>query len=318
MEQQVSTPFVGIDVAKGTLDVAVRPQGEQWQVANEEGAIGALVTRLQTLQPSLIVLEATGGLEIPVLSALAAAQLPAVVVNPRQVRAFAKAIGRLAKTDRIDAECLAHFGEALRPTARPLPETAARQLEALLHRRRQLVEMLTMEKNRLGTTLATLRPALEKHITWLQAELEEIDHDLNQQLRQSPLWCEKDDLIQSVPGVGRILSLTLLVELPELGMLNRKQIAALVGVAPFNRDSGSLRGTRATWSGRATVRTVLYMSTLVATRCNPVIRAFYQRLVQAGKPKKVALTACMRKMLTILNALIRQKTTWRNTEPKTA
>lgn len=311
MEPAEPSTFVGIDVSKSKLDVAVRPQAEQWQVANQEEAIPELVTRLRTLQPKLIVLEATGGLEIPAVTALAAERLPVVVVNPRQVRDFAKAVGRLAKTDRLDADCLAHYGETIQPPYRPLPEAAVRQLEALLSRRRQLVEMQTMEKNRLSTALPVLRPAIEKHIAWLEEELLALEGELNQQLRQNTVWQEKDRLLQSVPGVGRILSLTLLAQVPELGSLNRKQVAALIGVAPFNRDSGKLRGVRTAWGGRAEVRTVLYMSTLVATRCNPVIQAFYQRLVQAGKPKKVALTACMRKLIPILNALLRQKTSWR-------
>jgi transposase len=306
--------FVGIDVSKATLEIAVHPQSDRWEVPNEEEAMGELITRLRRLQPNLIVLEATGGLELTVVTALVSERLPVVVVNPRQVRAFAKAVGRLAKTDRLDAECLAQFAEAIRPACRPLPDDAARQFEAVLSRRRQLVEMLTMEKNRLSTTLASLRPAVEKHIAWLQAELEAIGEDLNQHLHESPIWREKDDVLQSVPGVGRVLSLTLLAELPELGTLNRKQIAALVGVAPFNRDSGRLHGTRSTWGGRATVRRVLYMGALVAARHNPVIRNFYQRLLQAGKPKKVALTACMRKLITILNALLQHNTMWRITD----
>ncbi len=304
--------FVGIDVAKATLDLAVRPSGERWQVANEEAALLPLLTRLQALRPTLVVLEATGGWEHAVVAALAAAGLPIVVANPRQVRDFARATGQLAKTDAIDAQTLALFAERVRPTPRLLPDEAAQALDAVLTRRRQLLEMLTAERNRLGLARAPVARRIRTHIRWLQRELAEVDRDLGRLIEQSPVWRAQDDLLQSVPGVGPIVSRTLLGELPELGRLTHKQIAALVGVAPLARDSGTLRGRRLVWGGRAPVRAVLYMGALVATRWNPVIRAFYQRLRAAGKPKKVALVACMRKLLTILNAMTRSSTAWRH------
>jgi len=304
--------FVGIDVAKASLDVAVRPSGECWQLANEEGALLPLLTQLQSLGPTLVVLEATGGFEHAVVAALAAAGLPVVVANPRQVRDFARATGQLAKTDAIDAHVLALFAERVRPAPRPLPDEAAQALDAVLTRRRQLLEMLTAERNRLGFAGAPVARRIRTHIRWLQRELADVDRDLGQLIEQSPVWRAQDDLLQSVPGVGPIVSRTLLGELPELGRLTRKQIAALVGVAPLARDSGTLRGRRLIWGGRAPVRAVLYMGALVAARWNPVIRAFYQRLRAAGKPAKVALVACMRKLLTILNAMARSGTRWRH------
>lgn len=309
--------FVGIDVAKAHLEVAVRPTGEQWTSPNDDPGIAAALTRLQALQPALIVLEATGGWELPVTGTLGAAGLPVAVVNPRQVRAFAKATGRLAKTDRLDAHVLAQFAEAVRPTPRPLPETAAQDLQALLTRRRQLIDMLTAERNRLSRASARVRPDIRAHITWLEQRLGSVDEELAAMIRHSPLWREQDDLLQSAPGVGPVLAATLLAGLPELGTLNRRQIAALVGVAPLNQDSGTLHGKRMVWGGRAAVRAVLYMGALVATRCNPVIKAFYQRLRQAGKLPKVALTACMRKLLTILNAMLKHRTPWRHVCPQT-
>lgn len=303
--------FVGIDVAKATLDVAIRPTDRPWQCANDEPSIAQLVADLQALQPSHIVLEATGGYEVPLVAALGAAGLPVVVVNPRQVRDFAKAIGRLAKTDALDARVLAHFAETVRPALRPLPEAQTQQLAALVARRRQLVEMLIAERHRLAVARAKpVRAQVQAHITWLERALADLDDDLRRQVRESPLWRERESLLRSVPGVGRVLAVTLLAELPELGQLNRKQIAALVGVAPLNRDSGSQRGRRQVWGGRALVRSTLYMATLTATQWNPVIRAFYERLGAAGKPKKVALTACMRKLLVIVNALLRHRTPW--------
>lgn len=302
--------WIGVDVSKDVLDVAVRPSGQVWQVANDERGIAALVDRLQGLQPQLVVLEATGGFEVPIAAALGVAGLPVAVVNPRQVRDFAKATGRLAKTDRIDAQALAHFAEGVKPAIRPLPDGQTKTLEALLTRRRQLLEMLTMERNRLRTALAPVRPKLQAHIQWLEQEVSSLDKELRSALRDSPLWREQDDLLQSVPGVGPVLSCTLLAGLPELGALSRKQAAALVGVAPFARDSGTLRGQRSIWGGRASVRTTLYMGTLSALRWNPVIRVFYQRLRAAGKPKKVAIVACMHKLLTILNAMMKHRTHW--------
>lgn len=301
--------YVGIDVSKIALDVAVLPTGQQWQEANTPEGIDTLVTSLQQLHP-LVVLEASGGQEVAVVAALAAAAVPVAVVNPRQVRDFARATGKLAKTDALDAQILALFAERVRPTPRPLPDAAAQALSALLARRRQVVAMLTTEKNRLGRALPTVRPRLQAHIAWLKQELQDLDGELSYTLRASPLWREKEDLLRTVPGVGQVLSLTLLAELPELGTLDRHQIAALVGVAPLNRDSGTLRGKRSIWGGRAPVRAALYMATLVATRFNPVIRAFYQRLCAAGKPKKLALTASMRKLLVILNAMIKHRHPW--------
>ncbi len=302
--------FVGIDVSKDQLDVALRPSAERAAVANNDAGIARLVKRLQAVHPTLIVLEATGGLELPVTSALAAAALPVVVVNPRQVRDFAKATGRLAKTDTLDASILAQFAEAVRPALRPLPDAETQALSALLTRRRQLIEMCTAEKNRLGTAPTPVRKGIRAHITWIEGRLADLDEELAHAIRESPLWRDKDDLLQGTPGVGPVLARTLLASLPELGTLTRQQIAALVGVAPLNRDSGTFRGKRRVWGGRAHVRAALYMSALVATRFNPVIRVFYQRLCAAGKAKKVALTACMRKLLTILNAMLKHQTPW--------
>jgi transposase len=302
---------VGIDVAKAALDVAVRPQGEERHLANDAAGIAEIVGWLRALNPDVIVVEATGGYEAPLVAELGSASLPVAVVNPRQVRDFARATGRLAKTDRLDAQTLAHFGQAVRPTPRPLPDEAAQALAVLVERRRQVVAMRTAEENRLGATrVALVRARIQAHLAWLAADLGEIDEDLRQRLRASPLWREQDDLLQSVPGIGPIVSLTLLAELPELGRLSHGQIAALVGGAPPSRDSGTLRGRRAVWGGRAAVRTVLYMGTLRATRCNPAIQPFYERLLAAGKAKKVALVACMHKLLTILNALVKHQAHW--------
>jgi transposase len=306
--------LIGIDVAKAELVIAARPSGERWTVANDERGIRTLVDRVQGAKPELIVLEATGGYELLCVAALVAAALPVVVVNPRQVRDFAKATGQLAKTDRIDADILALFAERVRPDVRVLPDADAQELEALLARRRQLLEMLQAEKNRLGQVFGRgkrpVKKSLKSHITFLERELRIADTDLGTMIRQSPAWRERDDLLQSVPGVGRVLSLTLLADLPELGRLSRRQIAKLVGVAPLSRDSGTLRGRRFVQGGRASVRAVLYMGALVATKRNPIIRAFYQRLLAAGKPKKLALVACMRKLLTILNMMVREQQPW--------
>jgi transposase len=305
--------FIGIDVAKAQLEFACRPSDETGAVPNDEAGIRALVARGQTLTPTLIVCEATGGYEAALVAALATADLPVVVANPRQVRDFAKATGQLAKTDALDAQVLALFAERVRPEPRPLPDAAARALDALLSRRRQLVEMLVAERNRLLVAAPAVRRDLQQHIRFLERRLREADADLHTAVKTSPAWRVKDDLLQSVPGVGRVVSLTLLAELPELGRLSHKQIAALVGVAPLARDSGTLRGKRLVYGGRAPVRAVLYMAALVASRRNPVIRACYERLRAAGKPAKVALTACMRKLLTILNAMARSGTPWRPT-----
>jgi transposase len=302
--------FIGIDVAKAQFAFACRPGGETGSLPNEERGIAELVVRCRALVPTLIVCEATGGYEAALVAALATAGLPVVIANPRQVRDFAKATGQLAKTDAIDAQILALFAERVRPEPRALPGEAIEALDALLTRRRQLVEMLTAERNRLLVARPTVRRDLQQHIGFLERRLREADDDLHTAVKTSPLWRVKDDLLQSVPGVGRVVSLTLLAELPELGRLSHKQIAALVGVAPLNRDSGTLRGQRLVYGGRAPVRAALYMAALVASKCNPVIRAFYQRLRAAGKPTKVALTACMRKLLTILNAIARDGTRW--------
>lgn len=308
METKAS--FVGIDVSKDYLDVALRPGDESWRLPHDASGLAELIHRLQAGPPTLIVLEATGGLEVPVAAALATAGLPVAVVNPRQVRDFAKATGHLAKTDRLEAQVLAHFAEAIRPVPRPLPDAQAQALKALLARRRQLVEMLTAERNRLHTALPEVRPSLEGHIAWLQQELDRLEAALREQIRQSPLWRAQEALLRTFPGVGAVTAYTLLIELPELGTLNRRRMAALVGVAPLNQDTGHRRGRRAIWGGRASVRAALYMATLVAVRHNPVIRAFYERLRQAGKAPKVALTACMRKVLTILNAMLKHHRPW--------
>jgi transposase len=287
-------------------------------VTNDETGIAALVARLQAVQPTLIVLEATGGYHRAVVAALAAAALPLVVINPRQVRDFAKATGQLAKTDVLDARAVAHFAEAVRPTPRPLPDAQTEELRALLARRRQLIAMRTAEQNRLENAPRRLRADIEAHIAWLNQRVATLDDDLDTTLRASPVWRERETLYRSVPGIGPVCARTLMLDLPELGTLSRQRIAALVGVAPFNRDSGTLRGTRTTWGGRAHVRAALYMSTLVAVRYNPVLKRFYERLCAAGKAKKVALTACMRKLLTILNAMAKYQKPWQVQEVPSA
>ena len=310
--------YVGIDVAKAQVDVAVRPTGQRWVVSFDETGVGELVSQMEDLSPALVLLEASGGLELPLVAALAAAALPVVVVNPRQVRDFARATGTLAKTDALDAAVLAHFAEAVRPPVRPLRDAETQALNALAARRHQVMIMLVSEKNRLSSATIAVRPRIEAHIAWLERELDDLDEGLRQTLRQSPVWREKEDLLRTVPGVGEQLSLTLLAYLPELGTLDRRKIAALVGVAPFNRDSGILRGKRTVWGGRARIRAVLYMGALVASRHNPVIRDFYQRLLAAGKPKKLALIACMRKLLVTLNSMLKQGLPWRDLTPKVA
>jgi transposase len=302
--------YVGIDVSKTRLDSATRPTSEHWQNDNDPAGISDLVRRLQELKPVLIVVEATGGLEQPLVAALQVAELPVAVVNPRQARDFAKATGQLAKTDQLDADNLAHFGQAVKPEPRRLPDEQTQLLAALLTRRRQLVEMMTAERNRLKSAPTVTAERITKHIDWLQSELVEVDQELGQQLQQSEPWQAKADLLQSTPGIGPITTYTLLAELPELGQLNRKQIAALVGVAPLNNDSGQKRGRRIIWGGRASVRTTLYMATLTAVQHNPTIKAFYKHLLEAGKPKKVALTAALRKLLTILNTMVKNNSHW--------
>jgi len=303
--------FIGIDVSKARLDVHVRPTGETFVVARDDEGLAALVARLEGLQPRLIVLEATGGLQLRASALLAAAGLPVAVVNPRQVRDFARATGRLAKTDALDAEAIARFAEAVQPEPRPLPDAETERLAGLIARRRQIVEMMTAEKNRRHQVSSPkLRASLDAHLEWLRKELERIDEDLDGAVRASPIWRAKEELLKSVPGIGDVVSRTLIAELPELGRLNRREIAALVGLAPFNRDSGSLRGRRTIWGGRAALRATLYMAALTAIRHNPAIAAFNARLRAAGKPPKLAITACMRKLLVILNAMVRDQKPW--------
>src|SRR6266568_3181798 len=292
--------FVGIDVAKAQLDLAQRPEGPGLSAANTESGIATVVAHLRIVKPTLIVLEATGGLERPLVRALVDATLPVVVVNPRQVRDFARATGQLAKTDALDAQVLARFGEAVKPQVRALRDAQAQALAALVNRRRQLVEMLTAEKNRRANSPKVIHKGIDEHIRWLEKRLAGFDDELAALVRATPIWRERDELLRSVPGVGPVLATTLLAHLPELGALNRKQIAALAGLAPFNRDSGSLRGSRCIWGGRAQVRRVLYMATVSAVRSNPVIKNFYTQLRARGKYPKSALTACMRKLLVIL------------------
>ena len=305
-----SEVFVGIDVSKDELEVGSVPQTSRLRVARDDAGLVQLVERLKALGPSLVVLEASGGYEMPVVLALAGAGLACVVVNARQVRDFAKASGKLAKTDRIDAQVIAEFAQAIRPQVRALPDAAAAHLIALVARRRQLVEMLTAEQNRLTLSHAAVREDLKQNIAWLKSRLQDLDGEVARAVRESPLWRENDKLLQQVPGVGRVVSAVLLALLPELGQLSPKQIAALVGVCPFNRDSGRWHGKRSIFGGRAGVRTVLYMAIVSAIRWNPLIKAFYQRLLAAGKPKKLAMTACMRKLLVILNAMMRDRTNW--------
>jgi len=302
--------YIGIDVSKDTLDVAVYGDKQHWSFTNDEAGITKIVSKLRQLDPELVVLEATGGFEVALAADLGVAKIPTAVVNPRQIRDFAKSVGMLAKTDILDARIIARFAATVQPTPHPMPDVEAQELGAITSRRRQIVSMITAEKNRLGTASKTVKPRIRAHINWLEKELDDVNRNLRQKVKDSPIWREKDELMQSVPGVGPNLSITILAELPELGTLNRKQIAALVGVAPLNRDSGKLRGKRTIWGGRATVRTALYMAALSAKRYNPVIRRFYEHLLAAGKAKKVALTACMHKLLTILNAMLRYHTSW--------
>jgi transposase len=302
--------FVGIDVANAQLDVALRPTGERWAVANEDTSIAALVVRLQAMHPTLMVLEATGGYQRAVVAALAAAGLPVAVVNPRHARDVAKATGPLATTDALDARALAHVAEAVRPTPRPLPDAQADELGALLARRRPLVARRTAAQNRLGSVPARLQADIQAHLAWLNTRLAALDDDLDTTWRASPVWREREERLRSVPGIGPVWARTLLLDLPELGTLSRQRLAAVVGVAPLHRDSGTFRGSRTIWGGRASVRATLYMSALVAVRYNPVLKTFYEHLRAAGKPAKVALTACMRKLLTILNAMVKHRTPW--------
>ena len=302
--------YVGIDVSKDSLDVAVVPSGEQRQFSNDEAGHCKLLSKLLKLAPALIVMEPTGGLEAPLAGVLAAEGLAVAVVNARQIRDYARAAGRLAKTDKLDAEIIAKFAEKMQPEPRALRDEESQEIKEMVSRRRQLVEMLRAEKNRLAIARKVMKPSILAHIKWLEQEIDSLDRTLRQQIENSPIWREKDNLLKSIPGVGPVTAATLLAELPELGSLNRRQIASLSGVAPFNQDSGSMKGKRRIWGGRASVRSALYMAALVGTRYNPVIRAFYIRLLEKGKAKKVALVACMRKLLTILNSMIRYRKVW--------
>lgn len=302
--------WIGIDVAKAWLDIASTTEERPWRVANDGDGIATVVADLTARAPRLIVLEATGGPETAVTAALVAAGLAVAVVNPRQVRDFARAMGRLAKTDALDAQTLALFAQRVQPTPRPLPEALSQELASLLARRRQLVEMRVAEQHRRPTLAARLVPDLEAHLTWLSAQIAALDNDLDQTLRESPVWREKEKLLRSIPGIGPVVARTLLGELPELGTCDRWEVAALAGVAPLNQDSGQRQGKRRIWGGRAPVRAALYMAVISATRFNPAIRALYRRLREAGKPPKVALVACMRKLLTIANAILRDGVPW--------
>lgn len=304
----------GVDVSKAELAIAVHPTGDRWTSGTTAEAIDALVRRLVTLQPALVVVEATGGYEAPFVAACAAAHVPVAIINPRQVRAFAQAIGRTAKTDAIDAGVLALFGARVQPVARPVPDAATQALAALVARRRQLLEMLVAERQRLAQAPATgpVRRNLRTHIRWLERRIVDVEHDLDGTIQRSPIWRVQDDLLRSMPAIGPTVARTLLADLPELGQLDRRAIAALVGVAPFNRDSGQWRGRRTIWGGRRAVRGALYMAALVATRHNPPLASFYRRLRDAGKPAKVALVAVMRKLLTILNAMVKHQCHWQD------
>ena len=302
--------FIGIDISKANLDIAIWGSEEFWRIENNVEELQKLTQQLKVLTPSLIVLEASGGLEQPVARELSQENLPVAVVNPTRVRNFARSTGQFAKTDKLDAKIIAQFAQAVKPKVRPLRTSEQEHLDALVTRRRQIVDTITAEKNRKSTTHHKLKERLQRHIDWLEEELKALDDEIEKSIQQSAEWREKAAILRSVPGVGPVTASTLLAELPELGARNRQQIAALVGVAPVNKDSGKKRGKRRVFGGRAPVRKVLYMATLSATRTNPVIRAFYERLLAAGKEKKVALTACMRKLLVILNSMIRHNRTW--------
>lgn len=302
--------FIGIDVSKAQLDVAVWESNEYWQVPNSEAGYGALVKRLQELAPTLVVFEATGGLELPAASELAYVHLPVAVVNPKRVRDFARSLGQLAKTDKLDAQVMAHFGAAVHPQLRTQPSEEQEHLLAVLTRRRQLIDILTGERNRLHSARPVMRPNIRQHIAWLEQALQDLNGDIDGLIQASPVWKAKAEILRSTPGVGPVVSSTLLAAVPELGALNRQKIAALVGVAPVNKDSGHKHGRRRVYGGRATVRSILYMAALSAAKFNPKIKRFYQHLLKVGKEKKVALTACMRKLLTILNAMLRHHQSW--------
>jgi transposase len=309
---------IGIDIGKAEVSIAVHPSGPTWTSATTEAALAELVRRLVAVRPGLIVMEATGGYEVPVAVACATAGLPVAIVNPLQVRAFARAVGRIAKTDAIDAGILALFGARVQPPPRPGVDAATQALAALVARRRQLLEMLGAEQRRLEhATTNPVRRDLRNHIRWLARRVKDVDDDLTGAIQASPLWRVQENLLRSVPGIGPTTARTLLAELPELGTLSRRAIAALVGVAPFNRDSGRWRGHRTIGGGRASVRSALYMAALVASRHNPTLAAFYRRLRHAGKAPKVALVATMRKLLTMVNAMMKHQTLWMNATAST-
>jgi transposase len=311
--------FIGIDVSKHRLDVHIRPSSDSFSVDNDSKGHAILVARVTAVAPTLVVLEATGGYQTSVAGELAAANIAVAVVNPRQVRDFARATGQLAKTDGIDAAVLAQFAEAVRPEPRPFPDELTVELHALVTRRRQLIDMRTAEMNRLETCrVEPVRRNIQKMISTLTKQIDKVDDDIDKTIRRSPAWRDREDLLSSVPGVGPTTARTMLTQLPELGRLNRREIAALVGVAPFNNDSGKRRGARSIRGGRTEVRAVLYMATVTAVRCNETIRAVYTRLLGAGKKPKVALIACLRKLLTILNSMMRTQQRWRLDAPKAA
>jgi transposase len=315
MSKKKSKSFIGIDVSKQQLEVAAHESDYKFRCPNKFSSFGQLIAELIDLRPALVVLEATGGLEIPVVYALHAAGLPVVVVNPRQVRDFAKALGQLAKTDRLDARVLAHFAAAIKPPVRPIKSQDEQELDALTRRRGQLVEMLSDEKNRRGSaTSDRVRNKIKEHIDWLEDCIAEIDQQLKALLKTSACWQAKDKILQSVPGIGPVTAFSMVAGLPELGKLDRQKISKLVGVAPLNRDSGQQRGSRHIYGGRAQLRRVLYMAALTAARHNPVIKEFYQRLIANRKPFKVVITACMRKLLSIINVMVRDSTTWKSPE----
>lgn len=311
MSEIMVEKFVGIDVAKGTLDVHITPSGKSLHVTHDDSGMGQILESLKAAGPALIVREATGGLEVRLASELAGAGLPVAVINPRQARDVAKATGQLAKTDQVDAAVLAAFAQAIRPQARPLKDADTRALDDMVSRRRQLIAMRVQEMLRLGTAAsAPMQKSLRRHIAWLDKQIGQIDSDLAKRLRQSDLWRAKDDLLQGIPGVGAVTSMTMLAKCPELGTLSRREIAALTGVAPLANDSGKHRGKRLIWGGRADVRAVLYMAAVSAMRCNPAITAFADRLKQAGNPPKVVIVACMRKLVTIMNAMLKNNASW--------
>lgn len=308
--------FVGIDVAKDSMEVTVHESNEHWNFPNDKSGLAKLITKMKKLSPQLIVLEATGGYESTIAIELQSKGFPVAVVNPRQIRDFARSVGILAKTDILDAKVIAQFAAKIQPTPRILPTKAAKKLGAILIRRKQIITMLTAEKNRLQQADSVVRKRVKNHVTWLEKELNDVNKELGQMVQEDPEWKAKDEIIQSVPGVGPNLSITILSDFPELGILNRKQIAALAGIAPFNRDSGKMRGKRSIWGGRDIVRTATYMAAFVAIRFNPLLKSFFDRLINAGKPRKVALVACMRKLLCILNAMLKNRTTWNYHAPR--